>query len=111
MSGFKIKLTKLDDELPYRTLRIDYKDKVINTPIKASNKKFIPSEINEMYRSFTKDRIQKAISDSSEERRINSEIRRQSSDNELNFFIVNYKKFFPINKKRNGVFVRYSICK
>lgn len=99
MSGFKIKLTKLDDELPYRALRIDYKGKTLNTPIKASNKKFVSSEINEMYRSFTKDTILKGINDSDNERKLNYQIKRQSSDNELNFFIVNYKDTAPLERK------------
>ena len=85
----KSKLSSLDEELLFKSVKIQYGDKAIITPIKTGNIQNNVSEINELLRKFSLEKIDKCISDEKEERRLNTEIKRELTSG-INFFFVDY---------------------
>lgn len=84
------KLNELDDELIYKRVKIKISSsKSVITPIKATNYLNPLSEINEIYRQFSLDRLKEIMKDKEKDDRINSSIRNETKDS-INFFFVNY---------------------
>lgn len=96
-----VKLENLDDELFYKRLAIRVGSKEIVTPVKASDKKNPISYINEIYKRFKLDKINKCLSDESQERIANIELKRLRTSG-INFFIVDYPELKTPNDEQIG---------
>lgn len=84
------KLNELDEELIYKRVKIRISSsKSVTTPIKASNFLNPISEINEIYRQFSLEKLHEIQTDKKKDDRLNSSIKNEKSD-KLNFFFVNY---------------------
>ncbi len=84
-----IKLKKLDDNLLFKQVEIKTGDKSIITPIKAGYPKNPLEGVNEIFRKFTLQSLNKCISDEQSERTINSKLDVQKT-NSINFLHVDY---------------------
>ncbi|MBU4246503.1 MAG: hypothetical protein KKE71_05650, partial [Nanoarchaeota archaeon] len=84
-----VKLEKVDDELMFKRTSICLGSKSIMTPIKASYCENPISDINEIYKKFSLEKLNNCLSDEQHERRTNSEIKREMT-NGLNMCIVDY---------------------
>ena len=75
-----VKLDKIDEELMYKRTILKIGDKQITTPIKAGFKKSPVSGINEIFKQFSLEKINKCNSDETFERKTNQEISYQKSN-------------------------------
>ena len=84
-----VKLDKIDEELMYKRTIIKTGDKEIITPVKAGFKKSPLIGINEMYKQFSLEKLDRCNNDEAYERNTNREVKYQQSG-ETNFLIVDY---------------------
>jgi len=90
------KLGNIDDRLFYKTSKIKISSsRSFNTPIKASNFKN-SSGVNEIYKKFSKNTLNKMIIDEQFESYKNGDIKKEKNDN-ANFFFVEYDAEENIN--------------
>ena len=84
------KVNEFDDKLFFKrsTVNISSSNR-FSTPLKASNPSEPISEVNEIYKRFNTDSLDKIISDEKTERNKNSEVRRLKTENN-DFFFVDY---------------------
>lgn len=85
----KLKLESFDDELMLKRFKLKVGDKKVTTPVKSGYKKCPVGKINEIYRKFSLDKINKCLRDERVERTVNSEIGSDSTS-DINFCIVDY---------------------
>jgi hypothetical protein len=85
----KSEIKKIDSELLFKSSTIKHRDKEITTPIKAGYKSNPISDVNEIYKEFSLERIEQCDRDDKEERKANREINSLQTAG-VNFFIVNY---------------------
>jgi len=76
-----------DDELPLRRLDIRLGGRTIPTPTKAGDTWAPVGQVNELFRTFKEDQLDRMLSDETYERSMNSDIRRKRRE-VLNLFIV-----------------------
>lgn len=93
-----VKLEDLDDELMFKRVQINYGDKNLTTPIKASFKNASKTGINEIYRSFTLEMLDKCIKDESFERSKNSKLNSDRTS-DINIVFSDYASFDKIDDK------------
>jgi hypothetical protein len=85
----KVKLDDIDDELLFKRVHINYGDKNIYTPMKASYKKAGSTGFNEIYRTFTYKSLDDCIKNESYERSKNQKIKSDLST-DINVLFVDY---------------------
>ena len=88
----------LDDELMFKRVQINYGDKNLTTPIKASFKNASKTGINEIYRSFALEMLDKCIKDESFERSKNSKLNSDRTS-DINIVFSDYASFDKIDDK------------
>jgi hypothetical protein len=82
-------IKKIDSELLFKSSILKHAGKEVSTPIKASYKSNPISNVNEIYKEYSLERIEQCNVDDTEERKANREVGSlQTAD--VNFFIVNY---------------------
>ncbi len=85
----KVKIDNLDSELMYKRMNISIAGKNIITPLKVSNKAVLVSDINEIYKEFSIEKLDRMVNDEHIERQANLDIKNELSDG-INIFIPNY---------------------
>lgn len=85
----RVKIDNLDSELMYKRLNISIGNTTIFTPLKVSNKSISISEVNEIYKEFSIEKLDKMVADENIERAVNFDVRNELADN-INIFIPNY---------------------
>ncbi|WP_017981079.1 hypothetical protein [Methanocaldococcus villosus] len=77
MGKLKVHINTIDENLMFRSLDIKVGSKTIaTTPIKASLPEYPISPVNEVYKKFSIDKLEKCNIDNSMETKINQEIRK-----------------------------------
>lgn len=84
-----VKLDKIDDELMFKRIVVKGLEREIITPIKASFFGKPISHVNEIYKKFSLEKLDKCTSDENFERKTNREIQHLKTTG-ANFFIVDY---------------------
>lgn len=72
------KVEKIDEELAYRTTRIRFGSESLITPVCSSNNEVPANEINEIYRNYSKDCLTKGAKSSTDEGKLNLELKKKS---------------------------------
>ena len=83
-----VKIENIDDELLFKRLKLRVGGKEITTPVKTGYK-LVQTPINEIFKKFDDQKIDKCLKDERFERAVNSDIKRDSI-NGVNFFFVDY---------------------
>jgi hypothetical protein len=73
----------------FKRMNLKIGSKTIVTPLKATYKYNPVSPINEIYKGFSSEKLNKLLTDENYERTVNSEIKRYSGQ-DYNFFIIDY---------------------
>ncbi len=92
-----IKLDNIDEELMFKRITFKVGDKKVVTPIKVSHKQNPISHINEIYKKFDIDKLNKCSTDESFERKTNSELRNLMTQG-INICMVDFSDLKIPNK-------------
>ena len=74
----KVKIDNLDSELMYKRMNISIAGKNIITPLKVSNKAVLVSDINEIYKEFSIEKLDRMVNDEHIERQANLDIKNEA---------------------------------
>ncbi|NPA63333.1 MAG: hypothetical protein GXN95_07295 [Methanococci archaeon] len=91
MGKLKVHINSIDENLMFRSLDIKVGPKTMaSTPIKVSPPEYPISPINEVYKKFSIDKLEKCNIDTSIETKTNQEIKKCLVADKLNMVIVDY---------------------
>jgi len=93
-----VRLEDIDDELMFKRVHIRYGDKNFTTPVKASFKNARRTGINEIYRSFTLETLDKCIKDESFERTKNQKLNSDRTP-DINIVVSDYASLEDIDDR------------
>ena len=95
----KPEIKKVDSELLFKNSKLKYGETEVFTPIKASYRSNPISKVNEIYKEYTLEKIDRCDKNDDEERKANAEINRQKTTG-INFVIINYTSPTRPNNKQ-----------
>ncbi|PKP58187.1 MAG: hypothetical protein CVT89_03245, partial [Candidatus Altiarchaeales archaeon HGW-Altiarchaeales-2] len=87
-----VKLDNFDEELMFKRFNLKVGDKQIVTPIKASYKLNPVSSINEIYKKFDFNKINKCITNEGFERMVNADVKKDMTSG-INICLIEYNAF------------------
>ena len=96
------KVKKIDEELAYRTTRIQFGSESLITPLCSSNNDVPANDVNEIYRNYSKDCLQKGARSSEMERGLNLELKKKTRSG-LNVCFVDYNDSAKLTDNELGL--------
>lgn len=92
-----VRLDNIDEELMFKRITFKVGDKRVTTPIKVSHKLNPVSQINEIYKKFDINKLNKCSNDESFERKTNSELKNSMTQG-INICMIDYSDLQIPNK-------------